>query len=143
MPGWQLDTIVKIPTGPFELINEKTGEKEYLEQSKNMKLRLLDNEKKGVWTVPFYTPIRGYVAQIDYFRNNSRQMLFASGNELYLLERSGRFSSGFPKRVDSLILIGPKVFELGGASDYVIMLLHNDNTIRVYDRDCRPYEDLN
>lgn len=142
VPGWQLDTIVKIPTGPFELINEKTGEKEYLEQSKNMKLRLLDNEKKGVWTVPFYTPIRGYVAQIDYFRNNSRQMLFASGNELYLLERSGRFSSGFPKRVDSLILIGPKVFELGGASDYVIMLLHNDNTIRVYDRDCRPLRDF-
>lgn len=137
--GWELDTIVQIPAGPFEIKNFNNGEAEYLEQLPNYKLRLLDKDKKGVWTVPFPTPLRGYVAQVDYYRNQKLQMLFASGNELYLLDRLGRFISPYPKKVDSLIMIGPKTYDLKGEGDFVIMLLHTDNSLRLYDRECNPY----
>jgi hypothetical protein len=137
--GWELDTIVQIPTGPFEVKNYITSEVEYLEQLPNYKLRLLDKDKKGIWAVPFSTPLRGCVAQVDYFRNNKLQMLFASGNELYLLDRLGRFVGTFPKKVDSLILMGPKVYDVKGDKNFAIMLLHIDNTLRLYTRDCKTY----
>ncbi|OFY40408.1 MAG: hypothetical protein A2X18_03640 [Bacteroidetes bacterium GWF2_40_14] len=138
-PGWELDTIVQIDKGPFKLVNFNNGETEYLEQLSNFNLRLLDKEKKGIWTVPFQTPLRGFVVQVDYLRNKKLQMLFASGNELYLLDRKGRFAGNYPKRVDSLIMLGPKIYDIKGDGDFAIMLLHTDNTLRLYDRDCNHY----
>lgn len=137
--GWGLDTIVRIDKGPFKLVNFNNGETEYLEQLPNFNLRLSDKDKKGIWTVPFQTPVRGFVAQVDYFRNKKLQMLFASGNELYLLDRKGRFAGTYPKRVDSLIMLGPKTYDIKGDGDFAIMLLHTDNTLRLYDRECKHY----
>ena len=137
--GWERDTIVKIPAGPFELINFSTGEKEFLEQLPNYWLRLSDKEMKGIWAVPFQVPLRGYVQQVDYYRNGKLQMLFAGGNRVFMLDRSGRFVSPYPISTDSLILLGPKVYNLKKDGDFAIMLLHTDNTLRLYDKNCKPY----
>lgn len=141
--GWESDTIVKIPSGPFQLKNFNTGDKEYLTQLPNLWLRLLDNNMKGLWAVPFESQICGSVEQVDYNRNGKLQMLFASQKKIYLLDRSGRFVYPFPKSVDSLILLGPKVYDIKSDGDYAIMLLHADNTLRLYDRLALPYEAWN
>jgi hypothetical protein len=130
---------VKVPEGPFEVINHETGEKEYFEQLPGYMLRLTDKNHKGIWTIPFNTPLRGFTEQVDFFRNKKLQMLFASGNRVYLLDRNGRFVSPYPKKVDSLILLGPKCYDVKGDGDFAIMLLGTDNTLRLYDRGCKPY----
>jgi hypothetical protein len=113
---------------------------EYLIQFPNFTLQLTDKDKKGIWTVPFSTPLRGYVEQVDMFGNGKLQMLFASGNQLFLLDRLGRFVNPYPKKVNELILLGPKVYKTGDNGEFAIMLLHIDNTLRLYDRECRPFE---
>ncbi len=129
----------EIPKGPFELLNPLTGEREYLEQLPSYILRLTDKDHKGIWAIPFETPLRGYVEQVDFFGNNQLQMLFASGNTVYLLDRKGKYVSPYPKKVDSLILLGPKCFDLKGDGDFAIMVLGTDNTLRLFDRLCKPY----
>ena len=129
----------EIPKGPFELLNPQTGEREYLEQLPSYMLRLTDKDRKGIWAIPFETPLRGFVEQVDFFGNNQLQMLFASGNTVYLLDRKGKYVSPYPKKVDSLILLGPKCFDLKGDGDFAIMVLGTDNTIRLFDRLCKPY----
>lgn len=136
--GWEQDTIVEVPAGPYKLKDIGKGGGGYLVQLPSMWLQLCDKNMKGIWAVPFETPIRGYVEQVDFFNNNKLQMFFASGNKLYLLDRLGRFVNGFPRGVDSLIMIGPKVYDLG-RDDYAFMLLHTDNRLRLYDKDCRIY----
>lgn len=135
--GWEQDSIVKVPAGPFELRNFMNGETEYLVQLSNYRLQLADKNLKGIWAVPFQTPLRGFVEQIDYMNNGKLQMLFASGNKVFLLDRNGRFVNPYPKEVDDLIMLGPKVYKIDG--EYAIMLLHMDNRLRLYDRQCRPY----
>lgn len=130
---------VVIPGGPFELINPTTGEKEYLEQLPNYMLRLTDKDRKGIWAIPFETPLRGFVEQVDFFNNKQLQMLFASGNRLYLLDRKGKYVSPYPKKVDSLILLGPKCYSLSSDGNFAIMVLGTDNTLRLYDHLCKPY----
>ncbi|MCK9305055.1 MAG: hypothetical protein M0P27_06625, partial [Bacteroidales bacterium] len=125
--------------GPFELINPTTGEKEYLEQLPNYMLRLTDKDRKGIWAIPFETPLRGFVEQVDFFNNKQLQMLFASGNRLYLLDRKGKYVSPYPKKVDSLILLGPKCYSLSSDGNFAIMVLGTDNTLRLYDHLCKPY----
>ncbi|NCB98220.1 MAG: hypothetical protein EOM36_07670 [Bacteroidia bacterium] len=128
---------VRIPVGPF-LITKGQKEKMYLEQMPDNKLRLIFTDGRGIWAIPFTAPLRGFVEEIDYFSNKKFQMLFASGNKLYLLDKTGRYTGQFPKSVDSLILLGPKVY--GHNGDFSIMLLHTDNTLRLYDRNCKPVE---
>ena len=136
--GWQADTIVKVPEGPFELRNFETGEKEYLIQLRNYRLQLADKDLKGIWAIPFQTPLRGYVEQVDYFNNGKLQMLFASGNVVYLLDRTGRYVNPYPKKIAKLVELGPKVYRSGDS--FMIMLLHTDNTLGLYDKECRPVQ---
>ncbi len=128
-----------IPSGPFELINFTNGEKEYLEQLPGGGLRLLSQEKKGLWTIPFNGKICGKVLQIDFFRNGKLQMLFADDYHIYLLDRLGRFVKPFPKRVDQPVLFGPNIYDIKGDGEIAIMLLHNDKTLRLYQRDGSVY----
>ena len=137
--GWEVDTIIHIPTGPFELVDYTTGGKEYLTQLNNNWLRLSDKDKKGLWSAPFSEPIKGFVEQIDFYNNGRLQMLFATKDQLHLLDRTGRFISPFPKKVDYEIALGPKVYNLRGEDSPAVMLLHTDNVLRLYDKQGRRH----
>lgn len=141
--AWERDTIVKIPPGPFQVKNFNTGDSEFLEQLPNLWLRLSDKNMKGLWAIPFASALCGNVEQVDYYRNGKLQMLFASGKKIHLLDRLGRFVYPFPKSVDSLILLGPKIYDINNNGDYSIMLLHTDNTLRLYDRFVLPHPSWN
>lgn len=66
-------------------------------------------------------------------------MLFADQNHIYLLDRLGRFVKPFPRMVTPEILSGPQVYDLNGDGDVAIMLLHRDNTLRLYDKNGEAY----
>jgi hypothetical protein len=137
--GVDADTVVRIPSGPFELINFNNGEKEYLEQLPGNWLRLTDKDRKPLWSVPFPSKVRGMVRQIDFFRNGKMQMLFANESSIYMLDRLGRFVSPYPKRLEREILLGPELYDLKGDGEYAVMILHVDNNLSLYDRLMRPY----
>lgn len=130
--GAFVDSTIVVDKGPFELVDFVKGGKCYLEQSANLKLRYLDGKKKGVWTIPFDTPICGSVAQIDYFKNGKLQMLFASENKLYLLDRLGRMVKGFPVTLADNVVYGPEVMDPEKDKSYLAMFLNEDNSISIY-----------
>ena len=126
------DTTVVIPTGPFPVLNSATGKTNSFYQNANMYLCLNDENGKGVWGVPFKTPLCGYVESIDYYANGKTQFLFASETGLYLLDRLGRFVGGFPVDLGKPVLLGPKVYDFTGAHGYTVMVLHKDNSLEMY-----------
>lgn len=137
--GWEVDTLVRVPAGPFPLISFENGEREYLEQLPNLWLRLNDKNMKGIWSVPFQENLRGYVQQIDYYRNGKLQMLFASSKKLFLLDRTGRYVHPFPLSIADTIVLGPKVFDPASNGGIAIMLLHPGNILRLYDKSGNTY----
>ena len=137
------ETPVSVPEGPFRILNFVDGSDNYLEQLDNNYLRLLNSSRRSVWAIPFQGRLCGKVAQIDYFKNGKLQMLFASGNEVYLLDRLGRWVRPFPVSVGKEILIGPEVYDFKGDRNYVMMVLHADNSIGMYTLDGRPAEGWN
>lgn len=127
------DTKVVIPAGPFKVKNFITGKANYIEQMDNYKIRLLDDKKKALWTVPFDSPLCGYVSQVDYFKNNKLQMILCSGTKVYLLDRLGRWVSPFPLDLKREIVLGPAIYDFKGDKNYVMMILHSDNKLALYD----------
>ena len=125
---------VEVPQGPFEVQNCGTGKANLFYQSPNLSLCLKDKESgKGLWGVSFDQPICGAVGMVDYFANGKLQFLFAAGSKLYLIDRLGRFVSGFPVELGKEVLIGPAVYQFAGAEGYTVLVLHKDNTIGMYD----------
>lgn len=133
-----VDSTIVLPDGPFEVKDMTTKKAAYLEQLPNMRLRYLDANKKGVWAIPFETPICGYVEQIDLYNNGRLQMLFASGDKLYLLDRKGRFVKGYPAKLKKKVVMGPKLVKNVNGIKYSILLLNEDNTVSWCDVSGKP-----
>ena len=131
-PAVVADAAVEVPQGPFEVKNSGTGGTNLIEQQSNYYLSFKEMGGKGVWSVPFSGPLCGAVESIDYYNNGKIQFLFASGSKLYLLDRLGRFVSGFPAELGKDVLLGPAAYDFTGAKGYTAMVLHTDNTIGMY-----------
>ena len=131
-PAVVADAAVEVPQGPFEVKNSGTGGNNLLEQQSNYYLSFKEMDGKGIWSVPFSGPLCGTVESIDYYANGKIQFLFASGSKLYLLDRLGRFVSGFPAELGKDVLLGPAAYDFTGAKGYTVMVLHTDNTIGMY-----------
>lgn len=126
------DTVVVVPKGPFTVRNSQTGKDNTLYQNAHLSLCLKDENGRDQWGVPFREPICGCVENIDYYANGRIQFLFAAGSKLYLIDRLGRFVTGFPAELGKEVLLGPSVYDFTGAHGYRAVVLHKDNTLEMY-----------
>ena len=126
------DTVVVVPKGPFTVRNSQTGKDNTFYQNAHLSLCLKDENGKDQWGVPFREPVCGCVENIDYYGNGRIQFLFAAGSKLYLIDRLGRFVTGFPSELGKEVLLGPAVYDFTGAHGYRAVVLHKDNTLEMY-----------
>lgn len=136
--SFEIDSTINLPHGPFQVWDVSKKAEAYLEQLPNMRLRYMDAKKKGVWAIPFDTPIGGYVEQVDLYGNGRLQMLFLSGRKMYLLDRVGRFVYGYPVKLPKAAVMGPQLMKGINGMDYSVIVLNEDNTISWYDISGKP-----
>ena len=135
-----IDSTIHLPEGPYEVWDVSKKAKAYIEQLPNMRLRYMDANKKGVWAIPFDTPVCGYVEQIDLYDNGRLQMLFASGSKMYLLDRVGRFVYGYPVKLPKKVVMGPKLVKDIKGMKHSVLTLNEDNTVSWYDVSGKPVQ---
>jgi len=127
-----IDSTIVVGKGPFEIRDHVKGEKLFVEQLPNNKIRLMSGAKKGIWAIPFETPVCGVIDQVDFFQNGKLQMIFASEDRLYLLDRMARMVRYFPVKLEKRVLLGPKLFDLKGNKEYKFFVLNEDNSVSLY-----------
>ena len=130
-PEKERDTTVVVPDGPYQVQNSGTGKMNNFYQNSHLSL-CLSQDGKDLWGIPFKTPICGTASNVDYFANGKLQIAFGAGSKIYLIDRLGRYVSGFPIDLGKEILIGPALYDFNGTRKYNIMVLHKDNTIEMY-----------
>lgn len=135
-PDAEAPVKLQLPSGPFTVKNSDTGRNNLFVQNKNLSLSLKEESGKGIWTIPFKTPICGSVVNVDMYGNGRLQFLFASGSRIYILDRKGRYVNPYPVDLGREILLGPLVQKENGK--YVLTILHKDNSIARYSLDGKP-----
>ncbi len=130
-PAFERDTTVTVPKGPFEVKNSGSGKMNRFYQNSHLSLCLSEGGK-DLWGVPFKEPLCGRAYNVDYYANGKLQIIFGAGSRIYLIDRLGRYVSGFPVDLKKEILIGPDVYDFNGSRKYNIMVLHKDNTVEMY-----------
>ncbi|MBP6867521.1 MAG: hypothetical protein KBC07_00840 [Bacteroidales bacterium] len=133
--GTRQDTLAR-GTPPYKVFNHLTRKGNELFQTPWPECRLImrDHTGKTLWEKTMEGPIQDRVAQLDFLKNDKLQMLFSIGNRLYLLDRLGRNVSPYPRAYAASILYGPFVFDPEGKKEYRILLVHQDNVLRCYDK---------
>ena len=131
-PEFERNATVEVPEGPFRVKNSGTGKMNLFYQNSHGALCLKEEDGKGLWGIPFDGKLCGTAQNVDYYANGKLQIIFGSGSRIYVIDRLGRFVTGFPVDLGKDILIGPDVYDFNGTRAYNIMVLHKDNTIEMY-----------
>lgn len=131
-PSHERDTVVLVPSGPFEVRNSHTGKINTFYQNAQKAICLRDETGKDLWGVPLGKSICGTAHNVDYYANGKLQILFGAGSSIYVIDRLGRYVTGFPLDLRKEITLGPDLYDFSGARKYNIMVLHRDNTIQMY-----------
>lgn len=133
--GARQDTLAR-EKPPYKVFNHLTREDNELFQTPWPECRLImrDHTGKTLWEKTMEGPIQDRVVQLDFLKNDKLQMLFSIGNRLYLLDRLGRNVSPYPRAYATSILYGPFIFDPEGKKEYRILLVHQDNVLRCYDK---------
>ena len=130
-PAFERDTVVVVPKGPYDVKNSGTGKMNKFYQNSHNSL-CLSQDGKDLWGVPFSEPLCGRAGTVDYFANGKLQILFCASDKLYLIDRLGRYVTGFPLTLSKEVLLGPDIYDFNGTKKYNVMVLHKDNTIEMY-----------
>lgn len=128
---FERDTTVVVPAGPFKVKNSGTGKMNEFYQNSHKSLCLRE-DGKDLWGIPFDKLICGRAGTVDFYANGKLQILFGAGSSIHLLDRLGRYVSGFPLDLKKEILLGPDIYDFSGNRKYNIMVLHKDNTVEMY-----------
>ena len=131
-PTHERDTVVTVPEGPFKVKNSHTGKMNTFYQNAQNAICLRDETGKDMWGVPLGRPICGTAHNVDYYANGKLQIIFGAGSSIYIIDRLGRYVNGFPLDLGRKITLGPDIYDFSGARRYNIMVLHNDNTVQMY-----------
>ncbi len=122
---------------PYLVKNHHNKATEIFVQDANNQIYLISNSGSILWKKPIDEKIIGNVEQIDCFRNNKLQYLFATSKYLYLVDRNGDNVKNFPVRLPATATRGIAVFDYDNNRKYRIFVACNDKKVYVYSQDGR------
>ncbi|HDP75094.1 MAG TPA: hypothetical protein ENN49_04360 [Bacteroidales bacterium] len=127
------------PVGkPHLLVNHLNGQTEILVQDSENSIYLISNDGHILWERKIDAPILGSVSQVDVYRNKKLQMVFASGNRLYLIDRNGNDVKGFPVTLPAKATSPLSAFDYDNNRNYRFFVACADKRIYCYDVNGKP-----
>ncbi|MDO5979763.1 ribonuclease HII [Flavivirga spongiicola] len=126
----KLDT--DILTNPQFVKNHITKQKEIVVQDINNNLYLISNRGKILWKKQIKSAVLGPIEQIDIYKNGRLQLVFATSNGVYVIDRNGKDVAPFPIKFNSEITQPLAVFNYDKNKNYRLLVTQGRN-ILMYD----------
>jgi hypothetical protein len=129
--------------GPKALRNFVDASLEFLVQDRLDRVRLITEEGEEVFSKVLDGPIVSDIFQIDYYKNNKLQLLFATGNTLYAVDRLGEFLPGFPVNIPTGNISYLNLVDYENDRNYRYFLASPSGEIYLLDREGKPLDGWN
>jgi len=124
---------IKLPSNlakrPQFVLNWGTKQMEIATQDEANILYLYKNNGELRWKKQLESRIVGDIQQIDIYNNGRLQLMFATQNQVYILDRSGNNVSPFPKKFSNTITQELSVFDYDNNSKYRFVLTQGDEIL--------------
>ncbi len=122
----------QIIAGPFLFPNHNTNRHDVAFQDASGNLHLLTDEGTKLWSKKIIGTIMGDIVAIDGLKNNKFQLVFNTENTLYMLDRNGDATVGFPVNFKDAVTQPVSVFDYDNKRDYRLAVTQGSNLI-MYD----------
>ena len=127
---------------PQFVFNHITKEKEIAVQDINNNLYLISNTGKILWKKQLHGSVLGNIEQIDIYKNGRLQMVFATPNRVYILDRNGKDVKPFPSKFSDKITQPLSVFDYDKNKDYRLLVTQGSH-ILMYDVNAKLVKGFN
>ena len=121
-----------ILNAPQFVTNHVTKQKEIAVQDINNNLYLISNKGKILWKKRLHGPILGKIEQIDIYKNGRLQLVFATPNRVYVLDRNGNVVKPFTLKFNDIITQPLSVFDYDNRKNYRLLVTQGKNVL-MYD----------
>lgn len=109
--------------------NHYTQADEILVQDENNRIHLFNNKGKKLWETRLDGPINSEVFIVDRYRNDKYQILLSTQKSVYLIDRKGRDTEGFPLRYEAGLSAGIACIDYDKKKNYRLMVPLNDGRL--------------
>lgn len=140
IPNWIAHTDTLVNQKAWPLKNHYTNESEFLVQDAANALYLISTSGKIRWKKKLPAPILGDVHQIDRYDNGKLQFIFNTKDAVYVIDRNGEITEGYPLVLPSAATCGLSVFDYDNIRKYRILIPCADLSLRCYDQDAHEVE---
>ncbi|GAB7088945.1 DUF3352 domain-containing protein [Marinifilum fragile] len=120
---------------PYLVKNHYTKENEIFVQDIQNQIYLVNPAGRILWKKPLDSQIIGKVEQIDLFKNNKLQYLFATKNHLHLIDRNGNYVKNYPVRLKAEAAHGIAIFDYDKNKNYRIFIPCKDQRVYAYSKE--------
>ncbi len=121
-------------TNPQLVTNHTNNQKDIVVQDVKNNLYLISNDGKIYWKKQLEGKILGTIEQIDSYKNGRLQLVFATSNRVYVLDRNGKDVSGFPLKFNDQITQPLSVFDYDKKKNYRLLVTQGKSLL-MYDKD--------
>lgn len=119
----------EILNNPQFVVNHLNKQKEIVVQDIKNNLYLISNTGKILWKKQLNGPVLGLIEQIDIYKNGRLQLVFATPNRVYVLDRNGRDVKPFPANFNDNITQPLSVFDYDKNKNYRLLVTQGKNLL--------------
>ncbi|GAA0878009.1 hypothetical protein GCM10009119_09770 [Algoriphagus jejuensis] len=133
----------KISYGPKSIRNFNDNTEDLIVQDSDNKLYLINAAGVVVYSQQLSGPIVSEAFQIDYLKNEKLQLLLATEQKLYAIDRLGNPLPGFPVEVNNEKITHLSLADYDNTRDYRYFLATQTGNLWLLDRDGKQLEGWN
>lgn len=135
---WKTTLDTTALTAPQILLSARDDNKMIAIQDVNNTLYLLNKGGDIVWKKKLDAPVKGKIAQIDFYGNGQLQMVFATEGKIYLLKMDGTFVNNFPITLSAPATSPLQVIDFDGVQQYRFFVACSNKCIYGFEKSGKP-----
>lgn len=129
--------------GPKSVINYQDNTQDILVQDDAHVLHLFNEIGEEVYTYPLDGPIVTDIFQIDYYKNGKLQILLATKNKIYGIDRLGNLLPGYPFSLGNEWITNLNLVDYSNTKEYRFFISTEDGNLFLIDKTGQQLEGWN
>jgi hypothetical protein len=129
-----------IASRPWTVRNHNDRSTEVLLTDVSNQLYLVSKDQKVLWNMSLPSAIQGDVHQIDLLKNGKLQYLFITAGQLHVVDRLGRYVTGYPKSISMTDAVSTSLVDYDKSRNYRLLMANAAGRITVCDMEGKPLE---
>lgn len=130
--AFTIEVDAEIIVSPQTVVNHVSKAHDIVVQDVNNVLYLISSSGNVLWKKQLQGKILGEIEQMDMYKNGRLQLVFATKNRVYVLDRNGNDASPFPLKFNDDITQPLSVFDYDRNKNYRLLVTQGRNLL-MYD----------